>query len=311
MNLLNKLGLTVSTVLLSSIAFAQTPSTVDPAQQAGNVNTDAVKSDWKPSLVKDGVIDKVPHVNRSVELTNVREIDASWKQRVWREIDVRQKQNQPFIYEGDEYSGGGAFIEILIDAVKKGKVSAYNTLDDRFTEPLNLESFEQSLAGSADSTPVIDPITGETTYVITRKEFNVADVTRYRLKEDWLFDRNLGRMTVRIIGISPLIDRRSETTGEYQLSTPMFWLNYPELRKILTNYEVYNPKNDLHRMSWADYFDGRYFASYIIKTSANNPTGATSMPNATAEQSRRLQGLEEGERVMESIRAKEDDMWAR
>lgn len=311
MNLLNKLGLTVSTVLLSSIAFAQNPSTVDPAQQAGNVNTDAVSKDWKPSLVKDGVIDKVPHVNRAVELANIREIDASWKQRVWRQIDVRQKQNQPFIYEGDEYSGGGAFIEILIDAVKKGKVAAYNTFDDRFTEPLNMEAFEQSLAGSLDSTEVVDPITGETTYQVTRKEFNVTDVTKYRIKEDWLFDRNIGRMVVRIIGIAPLIDRKSETTGEYQYSTPMFWLNYPELRKVLTNYEVYNPQNDLHRMSWADYFDGRYFSSYILRTSANNAAGNDLMPNGTAELSRRLEGLENGERAMEAIRAKEDDMWAR
>lgn len=302
MTLLNKLGFTLGTVLLSASVFAQNPTTVDPAQHAGNASADAVNSTWKPSLVKDGIIDQVPHVNRSVDMNSIREIDAAWKRRVWRQIDVRQKQNQAFIYQGDEYSGGGAFIEILIDAVKKGKVAAYNTFDDRFTEPLNMEAFEQSLSGSVDSTPVIDPITGETTYVVTKKEFNVGDVTKYRIKEDWIFDRNLGRMVVRIIGIAPLIDRKNETTGEYQYSTPMFWLNYPELSKILTNYEVYNPQNDLHRMSWADYFEGRYFASYIIKTSANNPTGAELPRNS-------LRGLEEGERSIEALREKEDDMW--
>jgi gliding motility associated protien GldN len=254
-------------------------------------------------LVKDGVIDVVPHVNRSLDFSSIREVDAAWKRRVWRQIDVRQKQNQAFTYAGDEYSGGGAFIEILLDAVKKGKVSAYNTFDDRFTEPLNMESFEQSLQGSVDSTPVIDPITGETTYVITKKEFNVNDVTKYRLKEDWIFDRNAGRMVVRIVGIAPLIDRRNETTGDYQYSTPMLWLNYPDLRKVLANYEVYNPQNDLHRMSWADFFDGRYFASYVIKTSANNASGADFEKN--------LRGLEEGERAVQTLRDKEDDMWQR
>lgn len=300
MNLLNKIGLTFGAVLLCGTTFAQKPATADPAAQA---STEGVNATWKPSLVKDGIIDVVPHVNRSLEMTNVREIDAAWKRRVWRQIDTRQKQNQPFVYQGDEYSGGGAFIEILLDAVKKGKVSAYNTFDDRFTEPLNMESFEQSMQGSVDSTPVIDPVTGETTYVVTKKEFNVDDVTKYRIKEDWIFDRNLGRMIVRIIGIAPLIDRKNETTGEYQYSTPMFWLNYPELRKVLANYEVYNPQNDLHRMSWADYFDGRHFASYVIKTSANNPTGADLQRN--------IRGLEEGERAIEALREKEDDMWQR
>ncbi len=311
MNLLNKLGLTIGAALLSSIAFAQNPSTVDPAQQAGNVNTDAVNTSWKPSLVKDGVIDKVPHVNRVVAPIDIREIDAAWKRRVWRQIDVRQKQNQAFVYQGDEYSGGGAFIEILLDAIKKGKVTAYNTFDDRFTEPLNMEAFEQSIQGTVDSTPVVDPITGETTYVVTRKEFNVYDVTKYRIKEDWIFDRNAGRMVVRIVGLAPLIDRRNETTGEYQYSTPMFWLYYPELSKLLANYEVYNPLNDLHRMSWADYFDGRYFASYVIKTSANNPTGSDFWQQSSTDRDRILRGLEEGDRAMEVLMEKEDDMWQR
>jgi gliding motility associated protien GldN len=300
MNLLNKIGLTFGAVLLASSSFAQKPAT-DPAMQA---TTEGVSPLWKPSLVKDGAIDVVPHVNRSLDMANIREIDASFKRRVWRQIDVRQKQNQAFVYTGDEYTGGGYFIEILLDAVKKGKVAAYNMLDDRFTEPLNMESFEQSLSGSIDSTPVVDPISGETAYKITRKEFNVNEVTKYRIKEDWIFDRNIGRMVVRIIGIAPLIDRVNEATGEYSYSTPMFWLNYPELRKVLTNYEVYNPQNDLHRMSWADFFDGRHFASYVIKTSANNPTGADFEKNS-------LRGLEEGQRAIEVLRDKEDDMWQR
>lgn len=90
----------------------------------------------------------------------------------------------------------------------------------------------------------------------------------------------------------------------------MFWLSYPELRKVLANYEVYNPHNDVHRMSWADYFDGRYFSSYIIKTTANNPTGADMVPTS-GDLERRLQGLENGERTLEALRAREDDMWAR
>jgi len=301
MNLLNKIGLTFGALMIAGVSFAQAPPTADPATTAGG--TEGVNATWKPSLVKDGVIDVVPHVNRSLEMTNIREIDAAFKRRVWRQIDIRQKQNQAFSYIGDEYSGGGAFIEIVLDAIKKGKVSAYSTFDDRFTEPLSMEALDQALAATIDSVPVTDAVTQETIYKVTKKEFDINSVTKYRLKEDWIFDRNLGRMVVRIIGISPLIDRYDENTGEYNYSAPMFWLHYPELRKILANYEVYNPQNDIHRMSWADFFDGRHFASYIIKTSANNPTGADIQ--------RGLRGLEEGERAIEALREKEDDMWQR
>lgn len=235
-------------------------------------------------------------------MNNIREIDAAWKRRVWRQIDVRQKQNQAFLYAGDEYTGGGAFIEILIDAVRKGKVTAYS-MDDRFTTPLNMESFERTMGGTTDTIPVEDPNTGEITMKVVRREFNVNTVTKYRIKEDWVFDRNSGRMVIRIVGIAPLKDEVSETTGDFLYSAPLFWLNYDELRKVLANYEVYNPQNDLHRMSWADYLDGRYFSSYVIKTSANNPTG---MDFASS-----LRGLEEGERAIEALREKEDDMWQR
>lgn len=301
MNILKKYSVVAALLLGSGAVFAQAPQVTDPATQANDEN--AVNSTWKPSLVKDGVIDVVPHVNRSLDMTNIREIDVAWKRRVWREIDVRQKQNQAFTYMGDEYSGGGAFIEILIDAIKKGKVAAYSLQDDRFTTPLDMEGFERTIGGGLDSVDVEDPNTGETVRKYIRREFNVNSVTKYRIKEDWIFDRNVGRLVVRIIGIAPLRDVMSETTGEFMYTAPMFWLHYDDLRKVLVNYEVYNPMNDVHRMTWADYLDGRYFASYVIKTSANNPTGA--------DFGRGLRSLEEGERALEVMRAKEDDMWQR
>ncbi|KAA5533222.1 gliding motility protein GldN [Taibaiella lutea] len=301
MNILKKYSFAASIVLCSGAVFAQGPGTVDPASTTPN--TDAVNAYWKPSLVKDGAIDAVPHVNRSLDQTSIREIDVAWKRRVWRVIDVRQKQNQAFIFEGDEYSGGGAFIEILIDAVRKGKVNAYSNIDDRFTTALDMPSLEKQIGGTTDTIEVPNIETGEMELKVIHKEFDINSVTQYRIKEDWIFDRNLGRMVVRIVGIAPMVDIKSESTGLYVGSSPMFWLNYDQLRKLLVNYEVYNPQNDVHRMSWADYFDGRYFASYVIKSTADNPDGRTFEKG--------LRGLEQGGEVTETLREKDDDMWSR
>lgn len=302
MNILNKYNIALGLLMCSGVSFAQNqPSTTDPAAQAQSA--EAVNKVWAPSLVKDGIIDVVPHVNRSLEQSSIREADVAWKRRVWRVIDVRQKQNQAFVYAGDEYSGGGAFIEILLNAIRKGKVAAYTNIDDRFTSPLSLESFEKQVGGEDIEIETEDPDTGEKTKKTIHQEFDVSSVTQYRIKEDWVFDRNLGRLVVRIVGIAPLIDKKNENTGEFLYSTPMFWLNYDQLRSVLVNYEVYNPQNDVHRMTWTDFLDGRYFASYVIKTSADNPTGANF--------DKGLRGLEEGQRAIETLREKEDDMWAR
>ena len=118
MNILNKYNIALGFLMYSGVSFAQSqPANSDPAAQAQNA--EAVNKTWAPSLVKDGAIDAIPHVNRALDQNRIREIDVAWKRRVWRVIDVRQKQNEAFTYAGDEYSGGGAFIEILIDADRK------------------------------------------------------------------------------------------------------------------------------------------------------------------------------------------------
>lgn len=116
-------------------AGSGTPATMDPATAGGTANI--VKDEWKPSLRKDGAIDKVEHNNYITPWQPIREADVLWKKRVWREIDTRQKQNFAFRYPGDDESGGGMYIEILVDAIKNGKVTAFT--DDRFTVPMFLK----------------------------------------------------------------------------------------------------------------------------------------------------------------------------
>jgi len=304
MNILRTYRLAASAVLIlaGGAVNAQTnPNIMDQAQTQTPAG-ETVKSDWKPSLVKDGVYDRVPHVNMPLSWQNVREADIMWKKRVWREIDTRQKQNMAFRFPGDDNTGGGMFIEILLDGLKKGKLHAYSTADDRFTTSMSKDQILEMLTGKPDTIPVEDPVTGQITYKIIKRDFNPDLVTKYRLKEDWVFDRNLGRMVVRIVGLAPLLDKYNDD-GSFRASSPMFWIYYPELRETLAQYEVFNPENDVARMNWDEFFENRYFASYIIKVS--NPFDNTFNQMG-------LQGtdaLYEGEKTSEMIFNKEHDMW--
>jgi len=304
MAILKKYNLALVAIFsFGTLAFGQDPMTTDQPQGNQPNKDNIVNATWQPSLVNDGVIDHIEHINRAIEWTNPRENDVAWAQRVWRQIDVRQKQNQAFIYKGDDRTGGGAFIEILIDLIKKGKIMAYNPIDDRFATPLTKESFENAIGGGYDTVEVPDVITGEITRKITKKELNIDLITKYQVKEDWIFDRNLGKLVVKIIGIAPLIDRYDEATQQFKYSTPMFWIYYPEARKELVNYEVYNPVNMVNRMNWTDFLDRRYFSSYIIKTSINNPFGHRLSED--------INGLYEGQEILNDLINRESDMWER
>lgn len=288
-------------VLMGGVSFAQQASIQDIQSQFNPY--DAVNDGWRPSLVRDGAYDRVEHTTKILDWQPLRENDIMWKKRVWREIDIREKQNMAFRFPGDDYTGGGYFIEIILDAIKKGKIKAYSNIDDRFTSSLTKEQVLEMLIGSPDTQEVYDPVKDEYIVKVTRREFNPDVVTKYRIKEDYIFDRNLGRMVVRIIGIAPFQDIIDQSTGLFRASQAVFWLYYPEIRPMLAQYEVFNPENDVARMTWNDFFEGRYFASKIIKTS--NPFDL----GYSAKRMSPLEALYEGEKATEMLFNKEHDMW--
>jgi len=288
-------------IFCSAGAWAQ-PVITDGAQAGSGSNNEPVSGTWQPSLVRDGAYDRTPHTIRPLTWQPLREADILWKKRVWREIDTREKQNLAFRYPGDDQTGGGYFIEILLDAVKKGKIKAYSTFDDRFTTALSKEQIMEKLVGKADTIPQEDPITGEIKYIYNSRDFDPDKVTLYRVKEDWMFDRNLGRMVVRIIGIAPLVDIKNED-GTTRASTPLMWIYYPEARPVFAQYEVFNPENDVQRMTWDDYLEGRYWNGRIVQVSNGSNE---SFRNAGLNN---LEALYESQRTAERVFEKEHDMW--
>jgi len=303
MNIRKSYRITATLALLfaGNMAFAQNPSTMDQPATTSPYGGQ-VDSGWKTSLVRDGVYDRVPHINSVLPWQRVREVDVLWSKRVWREIDTREKQNIGFRYAGDENTGGGYFIEILIDAIKRGKVKAYGSVDDRFTTPLTKEQLNEQMSVKPDTTTVINPVDGTESVVITNRQFDPESVIKFRIKEDWIFDRNLGKMVVRIIGLAPMKDKKDES-GAYIGTSPMFWLNYPELRDVLAQYEVVNPDNDVHRITWDDFFEQRQFSSKIIKMS--NPLDE----NFKTDRMNDVEALYKGQAAAEKVFNKEHDMW--
>ena len=300
----SRLTATCVLIVAAGSVFAQGNPTMMDQATSGNANA-STNPAWQPSLVRDGAYDRTAHIVRNLEWQPLREADVMWKKRVWREIDTREKQNQAFVYPGDDETGGGYFIEILLDAVKKGKLKAYSTFDDRFTIALNKDQIIEMLVGKADTSDIEDAVTGKISKQISHRDFDPLKVTKYRVKEDWMFDRNLGRMVVRIIGIAPLIDKYSDN-GDFRASAPLMWIYYPEARPIFAQYEVFNPENDVQRMNWDDFWEGRYWSGHIIQVSNGFNE---SFKNAAGNSMTNMELLYEGQQAAEDVFNKEHDMW--
>ena len=85
--------------------------------------------------------------------------------------------------------------------------------------------------------------------------------------------------------------------------SPIFWVHFPEARKVLINAEVFNlVKNDAERRTYDDIFWKRMFGSTIVKE-------ANVMNREVSEYMVGLDALLEAERIKEEIFNLEHDLW--
>lgn len=287
----------------ASVPGTETPfgSTGSASQRPDNVfgSVDSIK----PSMKVDGaIVDTMDKDLKPLTYQYIRKDDAFWGKRIWREIDTREKMNLPFRYPASEDNGSQMFINILINAIRKGQVTAFDPIDDRFTTPMTLDQLTMQLQGKVDTVMVTDPVTGKETQQVFRNDFDASNIVRFRMKEDWVFDKQTSTMYVRIIGIAPE-KAIVNADGSIRAYTPIFWVYYPDLRPVLTRFEVYNPKNYAMRLSWEDVFEMRMFSSYIVK---EDNVFDRQISDYISDGVRRL---EEGERIKNEIFDWEQSLW--
>ncbi len=298
----------VSNANLDAQAKDTTPVAVAPAKDP--------LEQFKPlkSLRNDAAIERNLVKERTpLAYEHIREDDAWYRQRVWREIDIREKMNLPFRYAADEDNGNQRFIIILLNAIRSGEVSAFDpTVDDRFTTPLAMDKILSTIVGKSDTLDVPDfdkdptGIKGIMTKKIITRDFNPDQVEKFRIKEEWVFDKESSRMYARILGIAPLKTIVDESSGTVLGESPIFWVYYPDLRPILAKFEAYNGKNFGARMSWEELFESRFFSSYVTKSTIENPYNMTISGYIKDPILRLL----EGDNIKNKIFNFEQDLWS-
>ena len=270
----------------------------------------------------NSVYKKEKHHNKIVQkYAPLRQADVMWSRKIWREIDMRQKINHPFYYPENNGIVGSAMtgdrkslIDVIYSAVKEGSITAYGNAvyDDEFRQEMSQDEIKKIGGASEAIIEVIDwdavaegadPEQAKTTK-LNIVPFNRNSIKKWRLKEEWFFDKQRSVMDVRIIGLAPLQEDRDEVNGQI-LGTfsPLFWVYFPEAREILINAEVFNlVKNNAERRTYDDIFWKRMFGSTITKESSV-------MDRKVNEYMVGLDALLEAERIKIEIFNIEHDLW--
>jgi len=267
----------------------------------------------KKSLRPDDAIERNLVKDRTpLPYEYLREDDAVYREKVWREIDTREKMNLPFRYSANEDNGNQRFISILFKAIQDGPdnggVTVFNPSDDRFTTPMTVAEVAKMIAGEPVSVPIYDSLGNVTGYKETTPEVNLDSFYKFEIKEEVIFDKESSRLFWRILGIAPIknvITSQGINLGE----APLFWVYYPDMRPIFAKYEVYNGKNYGARMSWEELFESRMFYGRIIKSTLDNPFDQMLSQQQGLKENRILQLLE-GENIQNKIFNYEQNLWS-
>ncbi len=216
---------------------------------------------------RDGVYDKTAIQQvQPIPYTYLREADIIWTRRVWRIIDMREKMNQPFYFPEKPQNNWRSFVQILMDGLREGTITAYSSESDQFLVPLKYTELQDKLERT-DSVRLPRPDNPDIMYdTVIRNEFDPSNVKKLKIKEDYYIDRQRSVMEVRILGICPVVDEIDKTTGEKRFEKNLFWVYFPECRNLFAKNEMFNLYNgSAGRLTYDDVFIKRMFSSYIYK----------------------------------------------
>ncbi len=215
-----------------------------------------------------------------------------YKLRVWRKIDLKEKQNKGF------FSNNGEITKLIIDAVRTGEIPAvYNS--DSLTSVMTKADFEEKLVitkgevlqawdptstyymndavsfngrnyeSAIDNNRGINPGTaanGEWIVSSRGKAITVLprQVYMLTLMEDVIFDKRRSRLYYDIQAIK--MEAFDDNTGTFK---SLGWFKYKDLEKVFRNNPAkaiwFNRQNTAENKNFADAFLLRLFRGVIDK----------------------------------------------
>ena len=243
--------------------------------------------------------------------------DIIWSKTIWEKIDLDQRINFPLYYP-TERSNLGEDRKALFDVLKE------NILNGNIKEIYETAYFKTKLVAediqfvSIDTTKAATDEYLETgkwnDEYIDRQEAIALYVREYRIKGTWYFDKRLGELKYRLLGIAPVfIPFRKEVLEAWKENPTcckdqfyeMFWVWFPEAREWLNKEKVFNTKNSSQPVTYDHLLNSRRFNSVIYKE--ENVYQDRSIEEYISQDALRM--LLESERIKSIIRDFEQDMW--
>ncbi|MGA9237510.1 gliding motility protein GldN [Robiginitalea sp.] len=241
--------------------------------------------------------------------------DILWSKTVWEIIDLDERVNFPMYYPIDTVDIGSdrrSLYDVLMKNIKNGKLEDVY-VDSYFTEKRKYSDLTATLQ-KVDTTDLgyeqINAGEELSPEYVNRRALDAADIVEYRIKGIWYFDKRMGELKYRLLGIAPVAPDvnfiEDESMAPEDALVELFWVWYPSARQILHDAKVFNARNSAMPISFDMLLNARRFNAVIYKE--DNVHGDREIRDYIADNA--LFQLLESKRIKETIRDREQDMWA-
>ena len=240
----------------------------------------------------------------------VHDRDILMGKTTWEIIDLSEKINFPLYFPIDTVNVGSdrrSLYEVLTKAMKNGRITEVYT-DSYFNTKKSLKDIQASLT-RIDTTDAgreqINAGQKVSSEYILKSDLTAQDVTEYKIKGYWYFDKRQAELKYRLLGICPVTPDVYTMNNEEKDYIELFWIFFPAAREVLHEAKAFNYKNSAMPFSFDQILNSRRFNSVIYKE--ENMYGDRYIAEYMKDNAQNQ--LLESERVKEKIRNFEQDMW--
>ena len=247
---------------------------------------------------------------KPLEYGYVDDRDILMGKMTWEIIDLSERINFPLYFPVDTANIGSnrrSLYDVLTKAIRNGDItdvfsdSYFNTKKTYKDIKASLTRIDTTDAGreQINAGQKISP-----EYII-KQDLTAQDVSQYKIKGYWYFDKRQSELKYRLLGICPVTPDVFTMNSDEKDYIELFWVFFPAARDILNEAKTFNDRNSAMSISFDQILNSRRFNGTIYQE--ENVYGDRSIASYMKDNAQNQ--LLESERIKEKIRNFEQDMW--
>ncbi len=248
--------------------------------------------------------------DKPLEYGYVDDRDVLMGKTVWEIIDLSERINFPLYFPVDTANIGSdrrSLYDVLTKAIRSGEITEVYS-DSYFNTKKSYKDIQASLT-RIDTTDQgreqINAGQAISPEYILKSDLTAQDVTQYKIKGYWYFDKRQSELKYRLLGICPVTPDVYTMNSDEKDYIELFWVFFPSSRDVLHEAKAFNDKNSSMPVSFDQILNSRHFNAVIYQE--ENVYGDRTIVSYMKDNAQNQ--LLESERVKEKIRDFEEDMW--